>query len=210
MSKSIIIPFRGTISDKSRLHSVLNHKMLEKLLSLVTQRVIKESLQVEGINQVYILTQRDRLPFQGEYKLLKDKGNDLNSSVFTAIEEVHEKIVVIVMADLPLITSDKIQEIIQEHIKSGKVVLAPTEDKGTSVLCFDKQCNFPGLFGKESSMKFIEYYNNNSVGVSLMEYDEAYRDIDTFKDLIKIANNESLAIELHSIIKECVKFEREN
>ena len=207
MLKSIIIPFRGTISDKSRLHSVVNHKILEQLLNHVTQRVILEASHVKNVDQVYVLTHRDELPFQGNYKLLKDKGDDLNTSVLAAIKEVPEDIITIVMADLPLITSKKIQDIIQSHLKDGYVILAPTEDKGTSVICFNKQYSFPGFFGRESSIKFKEYFYKNSIGFNLMRYDEAYRDIDTLKDLIKIADNEQLAFEIRSIIKDCVKFE---
>ena len=210
MSKAIIIPYRGSISDKSRLHSNLNIEILEKLLHKVTQKVIYETLQVADIDRVYILTQKSNLQFHGDYTILKDKGNELNSSVKSAIEEIHEEIIIIVMADLPLITSDKINEILHKHITTSRIILAPTEDKGTSIICFQRKTIFPGLFGKNSSIRFKEFFDNHSDGLDLMDYDEAYRDIDTFKDLIKIADNELLSNELHSIFQECVKFEREN
>jgi 2-phospho-L-lactate guanylyltransferase len=210
MTKAIIIPYRGTISDKSRLHTDLNIEILEQLLYKVTQHVISEALRVADVDRVYVLTQKSYLKFQGNYVLLKDKGDELNSSVLRAIEEINEDVILIVMADLPLITSEKIDEILQKHIKDNKIILAPTKDKGTSIICFHRETIFPGVFGKNSSIRFKEFFENHSVGIVLMSYNETYRDIDTLKDLIKIASNELLPNELHPIFQECVEFERKN
>ncbi len=210
MTKAIIIPYRGTILDKSRLHSVLDLKILEQLLNKVTQNVLNEVLQIEGIDKVYVLTHKSELEFQGNYDLLKDKGKELNDSILHALDDIEQEIVTIVMADLPLIKSTHIEEILEDYLKTNSVILAPTEDKGTSIICFNKTYGFPGLFGKNSSLKFKDFFERNPEGIILKTYREAYRDIDTFKDLIKIANNELLPNGLHSIFKECVKFEREN
>ncbi|MHA1203182.1 MAG: NTP transferase domain-containing protein [Candidatus Heimdallarchaeaceae archaeon] len=210
MTKAIIIPYRGTISDKSRLRSDLNLIILEKLLSNVTQNVINEALKVKRIDKVYILTQKSELEFHGNFEILIDKVGDLNGSILTALRDIDEETIVITMADLPLITSTHIEDVIENHVETSKVVLAPTEDKGTSLICFNKTQIFPGLFGKNSSLRFKEFFENNSFGIVLKAYEEAYRDIDTFKDLIKIANNELLPNDLHSIFKECVKLERED
>ncbi|MCE7743050.1 MAG: NTP transferase domain-containing protein [Candidatus Heimdallarchaeota archaeon] len=210
MAKAIIIPYRGTVSDKSRLRSDLNLTILEQLLSNITQNVIYEALKVKGIDKVYVLTQKSELEFYGNFEILIDRVGDLNGSILTALREIDEETIVITMADLPLITSTHIENILENHIKTSDVVLAPTEDKGTSLVCFSKTHSFPGLFGKNSSLRFKEFFENNSIGIALLTYNEAYRDIDTFKDLIKIANNELLPNDLHSIFKECVEFEREN
>lgn len=207
MKKAILIPYRGTISDKSRLRSNLKEELLEKLLKQVTQNVINKTLQVKDVSKVYILTHKPDLEFQGNYYILKDKADELNSSILKALDFVSEEIIAIVMADLPLLTSTDIEEIFEEHIKMNKVVLAPTEDKGTSIICFDKVIKFPGVFGKNSSIRFQEFFEKNKVGFYLKPYNETYRDIDTFKDLIKIIETNLLPPKLQSIFKECVEFE---
>ncbi len=207
MKKAILIPYRGTISDKSRLRSNLNEELLEKLLKSVTQNVINKTLQVKDISKVYILTHKPDLDFQGNYYVLKDKADDLNNSILKALDDVPENIIAIVMADLPLLSSTEIEEIFEDHIKMNKVVLAPTEDKGTSIICFNKTIKFPGVFGKNSSIRFQDFFENNKIGFYLKLYNETYRDIDTFKDLIKIIETNLLPPKLQSIFKECVEFE---
>ena len=207
MKKAIIIPYRGTISDKSRLHTDLEQSLLESLLHNVTQHVLQEALGVKGVDRVYLLTQKNNLGFRGNYERLLDKGEGLNDSIQNMLYEIKEEVRIIIMADLPLVTSQNIQEVIDYHISTNDVVLAPTEDNGTSIICFNKNINLPRLFGKNSSLRFKEYFKNNEIGFNLLNYRESYRDIDTFKDLIKISKNELLSKELISIFKECVKIE---
>ncbi len=210
MSKAIIIPYRGTVTDKSRLRSNLDEIILERLLKEVTQNVIHEVLKIRGIDKVYVLTQKSELEFEGNFEILKDKGKELNDSISLALEEIEEETIVIVMADLPLITANHIEDIINKYKKTLKAILAPTADKGTSIICFRRKEKFPKVFGRNSSLRFKEFFERNSIGITVNKYNKAYRDIDTFKDLIEIADNELLSNELRSIFKECVEFERED
>ena len=179
--------------------------MLTKLLRKITQKVIDETLKLTEISKVYLLTRKSDVELEGEFEILKDRGEELNDSIANALQEINEDIIVIIMADLPLITSHYIQEIINQYDKTHHIVLAPSEDKGTSIICFRKNEVFPKLFGKNSSLRFKEYYENLSIEITINEYIEAYRDIDTFKDLIEIVKNELLPTNLQKIFKECVE-----
>ena len=107
------------------------------------------------------------------------------------------------MADLPLINTETITKIIKLCKMEGKIILAPTLDNGTSILCFNKRVKFPFLFGKNSSLRFKEKFREDGLDFELLEHEEAYNDIDTFKDLLKLSELKSIPEWLKKILESC-------
>ena len=105
------------------------------------------------------------------------------------------------MADLPLIKNEHIKEILDKVRNSESIVLAATNDKGTSVLCFKKVIRFPFLFGLNSAEKFKEYFDRSRFSSLILNHEFAYQDIDTLKDLIGLKNLENIPKWLDDLIR---------
>ncbi len=205
--EAIIIPYRGTVNDKSRLRSDLNETSVGKLLYHMTQNLINEVSKIESDVHLYILTKKNNLSFSGKFTLLSDKGDELNESLTNAFKEIKEDIITIVMADLPLIKSEEIEEILYKHKIEKKILLGPTPDNGTSILTFNKNNSFPLVFGKNSALRFRDVFEKEAISYAILESKSVYRDIDKFKDLIELMENNSIPENISQIIKECVDFE---
>lgn len=205
--EAIIIPYRGTASDKSRLRSDLKETSVGKLLNYMTQNLINEVSKIESDVHLYILTKKNNLSFSGNFTVLLDNGDELNESLTNAFKEIKENIITIVMADLPLIKSEEIQKILHKYKTEKKILLGPTPDNGTSILTFNKNNSFPLVFGKNSALKFRDVFEKEAISYEILENKDVYRDIDKFKDLIEIMENNSIPENIKQIIKECVDFE---
>ncbi len=205
--EAIIIPYRGTVGDKSRLRSDLKETSVGKLLYHMTQNLINEVSMIETDVHLYILTKKNNLSFSGKFTLLSDKGNELNESLTNAFKEIEEDIITIIMADLPLIKSEEIKAILYRHKIEKKILLGPTPDNGTSILTFNKNNSFPLVFGKNSALRFRDVFEEEAISYEILESKDIYRDIDKFKDLLEIMENNSIPENIRQIIKECVDFE---
>lgn len=205
--EAIIIPYRGTVGDKSRLRSDLKETSVGKLLYHMTQNLINEVSMIETDVHLYILTKKNNLSFSGKFTLLSDKGNELNESLTNAFKEIEEDIITIIMADLPLIKSEEIKAILYRHKIEKKILLGPTPDNGTSILTFNKNNSFPLVFGKNSALRFRDVFEEEAISYEILESKDIYRDIDKFKDLLEIMENNSIPENIRQIIEECVDFE---
>jgi len=111
---------------------------------------------------------------------------------------------------MPLIKSEDIEKILKLHQEKHEVVLAPTTDNGTSILCFNREINIPRFFGKHSALRFKEWFEENSIPHCILKNNDAFRDIDTFKDLLELKENNILPEWLQEILKDSVINERKN
>ncbi len=202
MSIAILIPYRGTKKDKSRLRKDFEGSSVEDLLYDMMQHVINEVAHLEEVQTIYVLTKKDEIDFEGNYRILKDMGRNLNDSVQQAFKLIEEENIIITMADLPLLKTRDVQKVI-ETIKKGKnAVLAPTSDNGTSILGFSKYVSFPLVFGINSALKFEKILQEQNIEHEILPHVIGYRDIDTFKDLIELENNSSVPDWLVNFIKK--------
>lgn len=188
MAIGILIPFRGTRKDKSRLRESMDDHLVDELLRAMFIHVLNEVVQIKLDKTIYILTTKKHLDFcRYKHEIINDTGDNLNKSLTEAIIHVKEEIVVIIMADLPLVTKKEILVTIQ-NLQRYDVVIAPSDDKGTSVLAFKRNINCPFLFGKNSSLNFLRYFKKTRHKVKMLKYSQKFRDIDTFKDILHLQN----------------------
>ncbi len=188
MTLGIIIPFRGTQKDKSRLRENMDDQLVNELLKEMFIHVLNEVVKIKFDKTVYILTTKKQLNFcKYKHEIINDTGDNLNKSLIEAIRQVKEEIIVILMADLPLVTKKEILATIQ-NLQHYDVVIAPSNDKGTSILAFKRSIDFPFLFGKNSSLNFMKYFKKTGHKVKMLKYSQRFRDIDTFKDILHLQN----------------------
>lgn len=209
MRTGILIPFRGTIKDKSRLRKDINNEFVNDLLYKMTENAIKIASEISYNTTIYLLTKNAEIQFSGQYEVIEDLGLDMNNSINEAINHIKEEIIMILMADLPLIRKKILEEIIKQTLETERILIAPSPDLGTSIICYPKNTKFPFLFGEKSSEKFKNFFENNNLKYLLLDFNESFRDIDTFKDLMKFKEFNQVPQWFKDIL-EGLKDERKN
>jgi 2-phospho-L-lactate guanylyltransferase len=200
MKVGVLIPYRGTSLDKSRLRKNIPNEIVDQLLHQMTQQVILASNSLDEEYNTYLLTKNETIIFDGDFTTLKDQGESLNDSIKLAKKSLKEDIILIVMADLPLVRKEDLEKIVDLHKKDEAIIIAPTSDNGTSLLCFSSNESFNFVFGCNSAIEYQRIFTEKAIKFRLLKHEEYYRDIDTFKDLREIEKLVSIPNWLKEII----------
>lgn len=204
MKIGVLIPYRGTSLDKSRLRKNITSKVVDELLYQMTQQIIIASTSLSEEYNTYLLTKNESVKFIGDFTVLKDQGEMLNDSIKFAISSLKEDIILIVMADLPLVRKEELERIVNLHKTSMEVIVAPSPDNGTSLLCFSSKEPFEFVFGYNSAVEYQRIFTENGIKFKLLKHEKHYRDIDTFKDLREIKGIDSIPNWLKKIVDAVV------
>jgi len=204
MKVGVLIPFRGTSLDKSRLRKSISSEVVDELLYQMTQQVILASTSLSEDYNTYLLTKNESVSFNGDFTTLKDQGEVLNDSIKLAKKSLEEDIILIVMADLPFVRKEDLERIANLHKTCRKVIIAPTSDNGTSLLCFNSKDSFDFVFGCNSAIEFQKIFTEKRIKFQLLKYEKYYRDIDTFKDLSEIKSIDFIPNWLKKIVDAVV------
>jgi len=175
-----VIPYKKA-SAKSRLSPVLSQEEREEFVEIMLNQVI-DSLKEAGIEKIEILSpSMYGLENMRKARVLLDK-NDLNEALNIYLEQAEEP-VLIIMADLPLLSPNHIKEI---SSTKEDVCIVPGKGGGTNV-----------LFIKNPSSYRVRYYGSSflthcsiaaEAGQKIEVYDSfmAGTDIDEPEDLVEL------------------------
>jgi len=175
-----VIPYKKA-SAKSRLSPVLTREEREEFVELMLNQVI-DTLKEAGIVTIDILSpSMYGLENMTKANLLLDK-NDLNEALNRYLKQAEEP-VIIVMADLPLLSSKHVIEMISTK---KDVCIVPGKGGGTNV-----------LFIKNPSCYRVRYYGSSFLthcsiaadfGQNFEIYDSFFAgtDIDEPEDLVEL------------------------
>lgn len=175
-----VIPYKKA-SAKSRLSPVLTREEREEFVELMLNQVI-DTLKEAGIGTIDILSPSTYgLENMTKANVLLDKS-DLNEALNRYLKQAEEP-VIIVMADLPLLSSKHVKEIISAK---KDVCVVPGKGGGTN-----------SLFIKNPSRYTVRYYGSSflthcsiaeETGQSVEVYDSLFAgtDIDEPEDLVEL------------------------
>lgn len=175
-----VIPYKKA-SAKSRLSPVLTREEREEFVGLMLNQVI-DTLKEAGIGTIDILSPSTYgLENVTKANVLLDKS-DLNEALNMYLKQAEEP-VIIVMADLPLLSSKHVKEIISTK---KDVCIVPGKGGGTN-----------SLFIKNPSRYTVRYYGSSflthcsiaeETGQSVEVYDSLFAgtDIDEPEDLVEL------------------------
>mgnify|MGYP000858374440 CR=1 FL=1 len=175
-----VIPYKKA-GAKSRLSPVLSLQEREEFVELMLNQVI-DSLKEAGVEKIDILSPSVYgLEEMTEAKVLLDE-KDLNEALNGYLEEAEEP-VLIVMADLPLLSPENIKEITSTE---KDICIVPGKGGGTNA-----------LFIKNPSKYRVRYYGSSFLthcsiatdsGQNFEVYDSfmAGTDIDEAEDLVEL------------------------
>lgn len=186
-----IIPFKKE-NAKSRLGNFLSEKEREELAI----RMLKDVLgAVSGskIEEVEVLSTSSKDEIIKELKLnfglkstlkltVREDARELNEVLNDVITKEKEP-VLIIMADLPLATSQSINEIIEHE---EEVVIAPGRNGGTNALLLRRPSAFFVSYYGISCSKHIETAERRNLSYAVYDSFFISTDIDEVEDLIEL------------------------
>ena len=175
-----VIPYKKA-SAKSRLSPVLSQEEREEFVELMLNQVI-DSLQEAGIEKIDILSpSMYGLENMRKARVLLDK-NDLNEALNRYLEEAEEP-VLIVMADLPLLSPDHIKGITSTK---EDVCIVPGKGGGTNVLFIRNPSSYRVRYYGSSFLTHCSIAAKAGQNVEIYDSFLAGTDIDEPEDLVEL------------------------
>ena len=178
MDAHVLVPLKPLGRGKSRLAGVLGPEERAELMRSLLDRVVG-AVREAGVERVTVVTGE---PLDG-YDVWHDRGLAWNDALAAAADEVvRARLVAVVAADLPLIRSEEVEELLEATPERG-IAIARALDGGTNAVAMRP----PGLvrtrFGEPRSAAV-----HASLGVEHVVVDLAGLafDVDTPGDLARM------------------------
>ncbi len=180
--KYCLIPFRGFVNSKSRLRPFVESKDLDKVIFELLINTIKVAKECDLIP--VILTADDSianlLTSKGNL-VYKDSGTSLNNAISEVLPKLKDDILALIMPDLPGLKKVYLDKIL--HLQSfHRYLIVPTHDDGTAIAIMSKPLFSKKLFGKKSSLKFLEQSGKNHTKLAFLEIKQLEFDLDSIND----------------------------
>ncbi len=175
-----VIPYKKT-SAKSRLSPVLTREEREEFVELMLNQVI-DTLKEAGIGTIDILSpSMYGLESMTKANVLLDK-NDLNEALNRYLEQAEEP-VMIVMADLPLLSPDHVKGITSTK---EDVCIVPGKGGGTNVLFIKSPSGYRVRYYGSSFLTHCSIAEKTGQNVEIYDSFLAGIDIDEPEDLVEL------------------------
>lgn len=184
-----IVPVRGLPAGKRRLAALLSVEQRNRLVRAMLDDVVETLREAASVDVVTILS-RDAAAAREAQRLgvgflrQPDSSEGLNAGLSFALRERSQRAaILIVPADLPLVTPGDIESLIGQEPGGALVAIAPSRDGGTNGLLLRPPRVIEPAYGPDSAARHAAAAEQ--AGVSLHEVDtERWRlDIDTPEDL---------------------------
>ena len=179
-----VVPVKRLSEAKSRLAERLGPGERASLAGALVQRTVR-AIQESGVVDVVVVATPDKSLAAGlGAKWLAD-GGSLNATLQHAAQralELHADGLLIVPADLALLTPDDIVAVVQ-NVESGPGIgIAATQDGGTGALFLRPPDVIPPAFGESSYQRHLDLAAERKVGIHRIARAGFAFDIDTVDD----------------------------
>ncbi|HKJ27074.1 MAG TPA: 2-phospho-L-lactate guanylyltransferase [Anaerolineales bacterium] len=187
-----IVPVKPLRRGKSRLAEVLSGEERAALNKKLLIHTLDTITNVPAIEQVLVVSRDPEAlaiaRFHGARTLLEDGAPHLNLAITraTAISKMYNAVGVLVLpADLPQMTPEDVNVMVEASGMSPSVVIAPDHRRtGTNALLIKP----PGLltyeFGVNSFTKHVEQTRSHGVEAKIVELPSLAHDVDLPEDLV--------------------------
>ncbi len=197
-----IVPVKPLRRGKSRLAGTLTEDERTALNQTLLERTIKVLSTLKELDQVLVVS-RDPQALtiarnQGAKTVQEDGQPHLNTALkrATVMAQVHSiQGVLVLPADLPLLTPNDVQVLIDKAIKPPVVVIAPDRHgKGTNALLMVPAGQIEYDFGEGSFQRHCERAKKSGARLEIVELHSLGLDLDLPEDLemikkLEAANN---------------------
>ena len=204
MSLWAIVPVKPLRRGKSRLSGVLSEEERTFLNYTMLGNTMKALSEAPSVAQTLVIS-RDPAALAlarnfGARTVMEDSNSELNQALqrATLVSMVGgANRTLILPADLPLITGERIEALIQEAQKPPEIVIAPDRHRqGTNALLVDPGGLIGYFFGPESFQKHCEQAESKGAKVTIFEDTQFALDLDLPEDLDLLQQMESVPVQL--------------
>jgi 2-phospho-L-lactate guanylyltransferase len=180
-----VVPVKRLSDAKSRLSPGLPAEKRSALALALARRVVSALKGTDAIARVAVVSPEPELSAQFQADWLPD-DRDLNSSLARGVrwaEELGAASLLIVPADLPLITAGDVQEFIASAGDAPGITICATHDGGTGALLLTPPRAVPPAFGLRSFERHVALAEERGVVVHRVTLPAFESDLDTVADL---------------------------
>ena len=186
-----IIPIKRLTEGKSRLAPIFRKLQRKRIVKSVFEIVLREVLK-SNFKKVWIISNDNLIKAKygsiSRVELLFDEHYDLNTTLQAKfrIAALQSLVPVYLPGDLPLITSNDINNILQKSLGGRNLTIIPDRKwKGTNCLVVPKHLveDFVPLLGKLSYYSHLSQAKLNSWPITTFEVFSVSNDLDTVEDL---------------------------
>lgn len=194
-----IVPMKPFPKAKSRLSGVLTTEQREVLAERFFRHTLDVLSQVKEVSNILVISRDPQvLSLAREYHAVtvQEAGApELNAALMRAAQVAGLKgaeAILILPADLPLLTTDDVREILRLGRYNQTVVLAPDrQDDGTNAMLVAPPGLIPFAYGSQSFQRHQESAVQAGVTVKIYRSETIGLDIDTPQDLMLLERAET-------------------
>jgi 2-phospho-L-lactate guanylyltransferase len=188
-----VVPVKELGTAKKRLSSILNHEerklfaaaMLDDVLRALKSSIIHETVVVS--NDVFVQKSCEKFGFS----YVSQNRPGLNQAINEATEWCVDRkasAVLVLPSDIPLISVENIEKIVELGSNESTVVLSPSSNGGTNALFRNPPNLIQPCFGQDSFFEHIQEAFAEKVCLRFYYSIETATDIDSAEDLKKLLN----------------------
>jgi 2-phospho-L-lactate guanylyltransferase len=183
-----VIPLRATPDSKSRLAGVLDAPARAALVDAMLARVLDAARGARNVSHVGLMgTSRTVLP--DDVTVLAEPGGGLNSAAAAALTQVEASRLIIIHADLPLVTAQDIE--LLAAAPEGTIAIAPDRHgTGTNAISLPLPAakGFSFAFGPDSFARHKAEADRIGLRLEEVHSQGLARDVDEPDDLADAAD----------------------
>jgi 2-phospho-L-lactate guanylyltransferase len=191
MSLCAIIPIKPLRRGKSRLSSVLSENRREGLNQYLLTSTLKCLININKISHILVISyDPSALTLArkfGAKTVLENRNTNINRALrkaTLAAMAINSSKILIVPADLPLITKDDILAVIGKSGDPPEIVIAPDRKmSGTNLLLINPIGAIKYNFGEWSFRKHIEQAERKKINIKICQRKNLSFDLDLPEDL---------------------------
>jgi len=186
-----IVPVKPLRRGKSRLASALSEDERTELNRTLLQHTLKTLTELKELEQVLVISRDPQaLTIARNYgaRTVRENGpSELNMALrrATVVAQVYATRGVLVLpADLPLVSSENIRALIERAVEPPVVVIAPDRhEKGTNALLISPSGLIEYDFGENSFQRHCELVKKSGARLEIVNLPSLGLDLDVPEDL---------------------------
>jgi 2-phospho-L-lactate/phosphoenolpyruvate guanylyltransferase len=180
-----LIPIKERVRCKTRLAEALAPAARLDLVRSMLTAVLEAAGNAATVHQVIVISpERDTVP--AGIPVLADTGESLNNALVqahTMVRELGCHEVVVLPADLPMVTSAEIDELVRAGRMGGFAIASDAAGLGTNALCLVSTPSFHFQFGPDSRRLHLQEAQRLGVSPQLVNLPGLEFDVDSPADL---------------------------
>ena len=194
---TILVPVKNLAGAKQRLAEVLTAEQRRSLAEAMLRDVLEALAQLEQPESVSIVTgDAVATALAGDYgfDIIADHENAGETAAIALATDVTASGgsdgVLVIPADVPLITAAEIKAILDAAPESGTVLVAAADGRGTNAILRRPPSLFPARFGNDSFLPHLENARRSGRQVVILELPGVALDVDRPDDLAALLTGE--------------------